>query len=76
MATCRYTPRRIRGGWSRPESFLLDEERNFTAVAGVPRIISALTGSFGETALRLGIVEEKGYALWMDRIAMAAVCLL
>ncbi len=59
--------------WSRPECFLLDEERNLTAVAGVPPDYFSADGQlWGNPLYDWESLKKNGYALWMDRIAMAA----
>lgn len=58
--------------WSRPEYFLLDEERRPIAVAGVPPDFFSDDGQlWGNPLYRWDVMEQDGYALWMDRLEMA-----
>ena len=59
--------------WSKPEYFLLDEERRPLAVAGVPPDFFSDDGQlWGNPLYRWDVMERDGYALWMDRLEAAS----
>lgn len=59
--------------WSKPECFLLDQEGHPIEVAGVPPDFFSRFGQlWGNPLYDWAAMERCGYALWMDRIEMAA----
>ena len=59
--------------WSKPECFLLDREGKPIEVAGVPPDFFSSYGQlWGNPLYDWAAMERDGYALWMDRIEMAA----
>ena len=55
--------------WARPEIFLLDEQRQPTAVAGVPPDYFSQTGQlWGNPLYDWPALKHTGYAWWIDRM--------
>lgn len=59
--------------WAEPESFLLDEERRPTFVAGVPPDYFSATGQlWGNPLYDWARMQEDGYGWWLRRLHAAA----
>jgi 4-alpha-glucanotransferase len=58
--------------WTRPELFLLDEEKTPIDVAGCPPDVFTAKGQlWGNPLYRWDVMEEQGYAWWIERLRAA-----
>src|SRR5215472_7572474 len=58
--------------WTHPELFRLDETLNPEVVSGVPPDFFSATGQrWGNPLYRWDVMEERGYAWWVDRLRWA-----
>jgi len=56
--------------WVHPELFKLDEHKKLKAVSGVPPDYFSPTGQlWGNPVYRWDVLQEKGYAWWVERIS-------
>ena len=67
-----YVPLDSADVWSNPELFQLDEDLNPTAVAGCPPDAFSEDGQlWGNPLYRWELMEETGFAWWMNRLSAA-----